>query len=140
MSYSTVIALNKTPVPSTPLGSWSNSGNFPRWFLRAQCDIGGGNFVESTIQLPAAFCEFDNANGKLRFSRCFIDPSKITNVGASNAYAVVGGSFVQSSRNIEIVFQADVKNMQSEYVTSAVVVEGKTPIRLGNNNGQLVQE
>lgn len=140
MKFEVEYAANGTPTPLLPGGSWFDSARGGKWYIRAELQTANGEWRVASTEVPAAFCEFDNANGTLKFSRCFIDHKKVQEPAAANAYMKIGGSYKATARNVQLIFQADLKNMAGEWVTAATIIAGGKPVVLDNRNGAFAQK
>ena len=134
-NYQVVYASNGTPVSGKPGGSWVHSGRGGKWILRARVKDVNGEWKLSDLILPAAFCDIDNINGVLKFKQCFINPDKVEGTAIKNGYCKIGGSFAHSAKDITLIFQAELKDVNGNWVQSAMSVKGTSPINFENVNG-----
>ena len=136
-SYVTGGLPGQFPTPGMPGGTWSSTGINGRWSVSASCAGPLGGYSPTTAILPYAFCELDNINGTLKYVKAFNKPEEVpvADGSAKNAYALLGGSFMRTTKNVSFTFEAELKNKKGEYVNSSIVLNGTDPVELVNNDG-----
>ena len=141
-SYVTINTPGSFPRPGMPGGTWSETGRNGAWQVVSSCKNDAGVWGVTTSAVPFAFCEMENVNGQLKVAKSFAAASQVPTADGSvrNAYALLGGSFTKTSLGSALVFQAEVKTAEGNYVSASIGVSGDDPVELENVNGTLVKK